>query len=326
MPSLTFDRTGEPAEVLRLADDPAPEPRPGEVRVRMLLAPVNPSDLLFVRDSYPLKAAPPCGVGFEGVGVVEASGGGLYGRWLRGRRVAVLAEGGTWRDRVTLPAGRVIPVSDRVSDERAASFFVNPVTATAMVERVLRVPAGAWLLQTAAGSVLGRMVIRLCKHIGVRTVNVVRRGAAVRELLDLGADQVLATEDGPFAARVRRLTGGGVRYALDAVGGATGAEAIDCLAERGRLLVYGLLSGEPIPLSPRPLMTGSKSVHGFWLADWFGRASTLDRVRQLRRVAPLVASGVLAGEVAGVYDITDYRAALTAAETPGRVGKVLLRF
>ena len=77
--------------MLRLEDDvPAPEPKRGEVLVRMLVSPVNPSDLMFVHGKYGLKPSLPATPGFEGVGVVEATGGGLLG-WLRkGKRVAVI--------------------------------------------------------------------------------------------------------------------------------------------------------------------------------------------------------------------------------------------
>jgi len=70
-----------------------------------------------------------------------------------------------------------------ISDEQAATFFVNPASALVMTQYILKVPRGAWLLQTAAGSALGRMVIRLGRHVGFRTINVVRRKEQAEELL-----------------------------------------------------------------------------------------------------------------------------------------------
>src|SRR5262249_35635609 len=127
MKAIVFDRFGDPAEVLQVRDVPLSEPGAGQVRVRMRASPVNPSDLLVVRGEYGRLPKLPATPGFEGVGVVEAAGPGLLG-WLRmGKRVAVLnGAGGNWQECVVVPARQVVPVSAAVSDEQAASFFVNP--------------------------------------------------------------------------------------------------------------------------------------------------------------------------------------------------------
>src|SRR5262249_27139380 len=161
-------------------------------RVRMRLSPINPSDLLTVRGEYGKRPALPTTPGFEGAGVVDAAGPGLL-RHLRGlkpgRRVAVLSgAGGAWGEYAVVPARELVPLPDDLPDEQAAMFFVNPVTAVVMTRYVLRVPPGEWLLQTAAGSALGRMVIRLGQRVGFRTVNAVRRREQAEELRRLGAD------------------------------------------------------------------------------------------------------------------------------------------
>src|SRR5229473_1080713 len=156
MKAVVFDRFGLPEEVLQVREVPAPpEPGPGQVRVRMLASPVNPSDLLYVRGQYGRRPQLPATPGFEGVGVVEAAGKGLLGRLRLGKRVAVLnSEAGNWKEQVVIPAKRVVPVPAGLPDEQAATFFVNPASALAMTRYILKVPTGAWLLQTAAGSAL----------------------------------------------------------------------------------------------------------------------------------------------------------------------------
>src|SRR5262245_13164150 len=151
MKRVVFERPGPPAEVLRVQDDvPAPEPRRGEVLVRMLASPINPSDLMYIAGGYGIKPRLPATPGFEGVGVVEASGGGVLG-WLRkGKRVAVISDrNGNWAEYTVTKARQVVPVPDDLSDEPAATFFVNPATAVVMTQDVLKIPAGAWLLQSA---------------------------------------------------------------------------------------------------------------------------------------------------------------------------------
>ena len=173
--------------------------------------------------------------------------------------------GGSWQQQVVISSRQVVPVAADLPDDQVAMFFVNPSTAFIMTRAVLKVPQGGWLLQTAAGSAVGRMVIRLGKHFGYRTINIVRRADQVDDLRRAGADHVLVSAGESIAAKVRELTGeGGVKYALDAVGGPTGLAVVDALAPGGRMLVYGTLSGEPIALDPRTLMVGQKStLQGF---------------------------------------------------------------
>ena len=326
MKAAVFEKWGDPAEVLQVQDLPTPEPGRGEVRMRMLVSPVNPSDLSMVRGVYGWRPSLPAAPGFEGVGVVEA-GTGLLARLRMNRRVAVPnAAGGNWAEQVVVPAGQVWPVPRRLTDEQAASFFVNPASALVMTRYVLRVPAGAWLIQTAAGSALGRMVIRLGRRFGFRTINVVRRREQAEELQREGADAVVATNEESLAERVRALTGEeGVRFAMDAVGGATGSEAAGVLGTGGHMLLYGTLSGEPLTIDPRTLMTGHKRVEGFWLSEWVRQQSRITMGLLFTKLGKLIQSGVLATEVGATFPLNDVRAAVRQAALPGRQGKVLLR-
>src|SRR5262249_52949816 len=161
------------------------------------------------------------------------------------------------------PARQVIPVPKSLPDEQAAMFFVNPASAYLMVRAVLDVPRGDWLIQTAAGSALGRMVIRLGKHFGFRTVNIVRRREQANELKDAGADAVICTSDESIEGRVQAITNGkGARFAIDAVGGETGSAVARSLGSGGRMLVYGTLAEEPMSVHPRTLMVGQKRIEG----------------------------------------------------------------
>ena len=264
MKAVVCEKWGDPAEVLQVRDVPTPEPGRGQVRVRMLVSPINPSDLLMVRGAYGRQPPLPAMPGFEGVGVVEA-GSGLLARLRMNRRVAVPnGDGGDWAEQVVVPARPGVAGAFGLTDEQAATFFVNPASALVMTRYVLAVPPGAWLFQTAAGSALGRMVIRLGRQFGFRTINVVRRREQAEELKREGADAVVASDEESLAERVRALTDGdGVRYAMDAVGGPTGSEVAAALAPGGRMLVYGTLSERAV--DPRP-------------ADADGRAKERGRV------------------------------------------------
>lgn len=327
MKAVVFEQFGEPSDVLQVRDVPTPEAGPGQVRVRMIASPINPSDLLTVRGQYGRLPLLPATPGFEGVGVVESAGPGFLGRLWLGKRVAVLnGLTGNWQEYVVVPAKQVIPVSAAIPDEQVASFFVNPASALVMTHLVLRVPSGAWLLQTAAGSALGRMVIRLGKHDGFRTINVVRRREQAEELLKAGGDAVICTADESIEERVKQITHNeGVSFALDAVGGATGSAVVRSLGREGRLLVYGTLAGEPLNFDSRILMVGQKTVEGFWLSEWVRAQGPLRMLRLFRSISKLMRKGVLVTEVAASFPIDEVKAAVKQADAPGRSGKVLLR-
>ena len=191
----------------------------------MTMSPINPSDVMTVRGQYGREPTLPATPGFEGVGVIESVGSGWLAK-LRGlkpgRRVAVLnSRGGNWQELVVLPAKQAVPVPDDLPDEQVAAFFVNPATALVMTQHVLQISRGGWLVQTAAGSALGRMVIRLGKHLGFRTINIVRRIELAEELKQLGADQVLADSD-DIPAGVAQITGGALVAVCDRLRGRPG--------------------------------------------------------------------------------------------------------
>jgi NADPH:quinone reductase len=331
MKAIVFEKFGDPREVLQVRDVPmASDPQPGDARVRMRMSPINPSDMMTVRGLYGRLPKLPATPGFEGVGIVDAVGSGWLAK-LRGikpgRRVAVLnGAGGNWQEFVTLSARQLVPVPDDLPAEQVASFFVNPATALIMTQRVLHVARGHWLLQTAAGSALGHMVIRLGKHFGFRTINLVRRKELADELKLLGADEVLSTTEDPIVARVLEITGGAmVPYALDCVGGPGVVDVINALAPQGRLLVYGTLSGDAVPLDPRLLIGGQRAIEGFWLSDWVKKQGVLGMLGLFRQIITLMRAGVLTTPVAAMFTLDQLPQAIERVEQTARGGKILLK-
>ncbi|MFQ3652209.1 MAG: zinc-dependent alcohol dehydrogenase family protein [Gemmataceae bacterium] len=329
MRAVVVEQFGEPADVVKVAEVPTPSRAEGMARVRMLLSPINPSDLMTIRGIYGRRPSLPFTPGYEGVGVVEeASGVIAWMRGLKGKRVAVLnGTGGNWAEQVVIPARQCIPLPDDLPDEQGASYFVNPATVLVMIRYVLKVPRGAWLLQTAAGSALGRMIIRLGKRDGFKTINLVRRREQLTELKALGADEVLVSGEDDILARVRSLTPqtAGVGYALDCVGGSMGSQAVACLGSGGRLLLYGTLSNDPIRLESRSLMVGRKTIEGFWLADWVKLQSPWVMLSLFRQITALIREGILTTDVGACFPLDQISQAVQEAERVGRGGKVMLR-
>lgn len=328
MKSVRFRQYGEPAQVLTVEERPVPEPGKEEARVRILATPVNPSDLLYIRGLYSgVQPRFPAPVGFEGVGIVDALGPGAHDL-APGQRVSIVnGQGGNWAEYALVPARDLIPVAADVPDEQVASFVINPASAILMLRHVLAVPRGEWLLQSAAGSEIGRMIIRLARRDGIRTINVVRRPESVAELKQLGADTVIVSTDGPIDQQVRDITGQeGVGYAIDPVVGETGTQMFKALREDGRMLVYGSLTGEPIRVGddPRYILAGRRVLEVFWLGYWLPRLGAGERRQLMGAIADLIKDGTLETSPGRRYSLDEIDAAVTQAESAGRKGKVFL--
>ncbi len=325
MKSVVLSAIGEPSEVLKCIDRPIPEPGRGQVRVRMIASPINPSDLMLTRGRYMVKPEVGTSLGYEGVGIVEKAGPGLLGKYMAGKRVAVLnAAGGNWSEYAVLPANRVVPVPKDLPDEQVASFFVNPATVLCMVREVLGVRRGDWILNNAAGSSLGKMIIKLGKRDGFKTLNVVRRESLIPELKALGADEVLVEGNGSLSESVARIVGqGGLKYAIDPVAGQSGTDVFESLSHEGHMLVYGTLSGQPLTISPRPLIAG-KRLEGFYLGHYMQKRPLWKNLLLFKEIARLIREGVLDTPPGPRFTLDQIAQAVVAAEQPGKDGKVML--
>lgn len=324
MKSVRFSQFGKPSEVLRVEEVEAPRPGPGQVLVWMRARPINPSDLLTVEGLYGSLPQLPATPGLEGMGEVAEVGEGVT-HLRAGQRVIPLGVAGTWQEYLLAGAAQVLPVPDTVSDQTAAQFVVNPLTAWIMTVEELGMKPGEWLLQTAAGSTLGRVVLQLARLRGFRTINVVRRRAQAEELRALGADEVIATDEEDLVGRVQEITGReGLRKAIDAVGGPVGGAVVRALGRGGVLLVYGLLSMEPIPLDSGRMIFTTSTVRGFWLGDWFRTAPPERQLAVTTELLRLMAAGEVVPPVEAEYPLAEVLAAVEHSVRPGRGGKVLL--
>ncbi|MGW7543855.1 zinc-dependent alcohol dehydrogenase family protein [Streptomyces sp. NPDC054770] len=343
MRALVAGELGEPGDVLRLESRPVPTPGAGQALIRVRATPIHASDLHVLRGRYGFSPAfPAVGGHMECVGRVEALGPDTEGPEI-GERVVVVAVPavpgprveGTWQEFLVADTHRLLPVPDRLSDSSACQLAVNPLTALLLVTRELDVQPGEWLLQTAAGSTVGRLVIQLAGHLGIRTINVVRRRAAVEELKALGGDEVVCTGDEDLLRRVAEIAGpAGVRKAVDCVAGQVGAQVSEALAPGGEVVVYGALSTHrqtdpaalTIPLLARSVIYETKAVRGFWLNRWFGATSPTDTLRALSEVRDLVTGEVLTIPQGRPFPLEHFTEAISLAEAPAHGTKPLFVF
>ncbi len=331
MRAIRFEQFGEPAEVLNVCEVDEPIAKGGEVLVRMLASPLNPSDLLNIRGGYSTRPELPATPGFEGVGIVEASGGGLRSALLKGRRVIVLNRTtGNWAEKVAISNQFVIPVSSKLSLEESATFFVNPATAYILVKQLLRIPKNQWLLQTAAASAVGKMVLRLGNYYGFQTLNVVRRHDQIDQLKKLGAKHVIVynseyDNERILIDQIRKIMGSStLKFAIDPIGGPTATSIVKVLGERARFILYGSLGNAPLEFLSRELIRNGGSIEGFWLARQMEALSLPAKIKLVTNLTTLIRKGLLSTEIGGMFSLGQISLAVTEAEKIGKSGKVLL--
>ncbi len=324
MRALQFETTGDPKETLRMRQLPMPEPGPGEVRLAMKLRPINPSDVLQVKGVYGRKPPLPAIAGLEGLGLVDAVGQGVSSFSI-GQRVVPLGLQGTWADYVVTAADNLIPIPDGMADEAAAQVIVNPLTAWIIAVEELKLGAGDWLVQTAAGSVVGRCLIQIAKLRGYKTLNLVRRPEQIPELLAEGADAVLCSEDPKWMDKAQQIVGAkGAAAGVDAVGGSLGGSVAMLLKRDGVLVVYGALSMDPLKVAGGQLIFRTLTVRGFWLTDWKIRTPKPERDAIIGALLGAMSKGEVSPPVEAVFPLAEFQAALDKVNEPGRHGKVLL--
>lgn len=231
---------------ISLAQTPVPEPKDHEVTVKVLAAPINPSDLgLLVgsadvsgaqassRDGLPVVTAPvpeaamramggrigeAMPVGNEGCGVVVAAGSSPAAQALLGKTVAILG-GAAYSQYRTLPAMMCMELPDGTDPKDGASCFVNPLTSLAFTE-VMKRDGYQGIVHTAAASNLGQMLVKICKADGIPLINIVRSEAQVSLLKGIGAEYVINSTDEDFLDQLTdAIAETGAFLGFDAIGG-----------------------------------------------------------------------------------------------------------
>lgn len=269
------------AESLRVVERPRPIPGRNEVLVKIAAAPINPSDLLFLRGQYGLRKTLPVVPGLECSGTIVDTGGELRARTMLGRRVACGSpddRDGTWAEYMTVPVEYCLPLLPHISTLQGASMIVNPFTAWALVEQARRGGHRA-AVQTTASSSLGRMIMRLAQRFHLPMIHIVRRADHVEALKAMGARYVLNSRKPDFDVQLRELCHRlGATFAMDAVAGEMTGRLLRAMPDGSTVAVYGLLSGEPCQIDVDELVFHARQVRGFWLTDWLiprGQASVL---------------------------------------------------
>lgn len=322
MRAIRHSEFGDPAEVLQLESLPLPEPKPGEVRVKLLAATINPSDYGMIGGSYGRLRELPAVAGREGVGEVEALGDGVTGVQV-GARVR-FPEEGTWQEYACVPAADLLLVPETVPVEQAAISFINPPTAYCLLNRIVDLPQGSWVLQNAGNSTVGLSVIQMAKTMGLKIICQVRREELVEPLRLMGADHVVLEGSG-WPKRIKEMTGGEpVRLALNSIGGESATDQIKALGEGGTQVTFGGMVGDKVRFPTRFLIFNDVRLVGFWW-DKFCKTQGAAAVREVMdAVYAMMRDERLKLPIAASYELSQVKEAIRHDKHP-KLGKVLLK-
>ena len=326
MKALVLNDYDGTALSLERSEIPVPALKPGQVLIKIAAAAVNPSDLVFLRGAYGIVKALPVVPGFEGSGTVVASGGGILGRWLIGKRVACHAPSdsdGTWAEYMAAPAKDCIPLFKNISLEQGATLIVNPMTACALID-IARAGHHPSFVQTAAAGALGLMIARLGQRYGMTGIHIVRRQEQVALLKAQGAEYVFDTSDPLF---MDRLSEACYKFkatiAFDAVGGELTGRVASAMPAQSRVIVYGALSNEACRVRPVDLIFYNERLEGFWLTEWINHKSLLSHLQFGNRVQRLLHTD-LQTNVQARFPLDGFADAFALYKKQRTDGKVLL--
>jgi NADPH:quinone reductase-like Zn-dependent oxidoreductase len=324
MRQLQLIANGEPLDVIKLNTVDEPALGPEEVLISMEAAPINPSDFLLVRGMYAVKPNLPFSLGAEGVGRVIKIGSKVDVT-LKGRRVLILPtyEQGTWADQVVVPLHNIVRISDEADPLQLAMIGVNAATAYLLLHRYVSLMPDDWIGQTAANSAMGQCIIALAKLAGVKTLNVVRREEAAKQVRQFGGDRVVIQGDSLRKDIDAALGGKKLSLVLDILGGTPAGELAESLKPGGAIVTYAFQDGYPA-LSPNFLFH-NLSLHGFWLINWIRNAPSAEIQETYQKLSDFIVDGSLSAKVQNVYPLEHFNEAIEESLKSNRNGKILFK-
>jgi NADPH2:quinone reductase len=303
MKALYFEHFGGP-EVLRYGDVADAESAEGFALVKTSAIGLNFADLYRRRGNYHLAGHPPYIAGYEAAGTISGTG----------QRVAFADSPFANAELVAVPADKLIPLPDDISDETAAALLLQGLTAQYLIRDSYRVRAGEVAVVHAAAGGVGLLLVQLLKHAGAHVIAFASTKEKCDAALSYGAHEAYTYEDWPQRARGANVIYDSIGVTLDA--------SIDAVKVGGTVVFYGMAGGDPKPVNPRVLMDGSKTLTGGDL--WNVLTSHDERVRRASELFDLVRTGALCVPIAARFPLRDGARAHEFLESRSAIGKVLL--
>ena len=300
---------------------PVPEPRAGEVLIRIRHAGVNRPDVLQRSGLYD----PPKGAsdlpGLEGAGEVAALGAGVSGLAV-GDEVCALLPGGGYAEYATTPAAHCLPVPGGLSLREAAALPETCFTVWTNVFGRGRLAPGETLLIHGGSSGIGTTAIQIARARGARVLVTAGSAEKCRACEALGAERAIDYREEDFVEVVRAM--GGADVILDMVGGGYIPRNIQALADDGRLVQIAFLTGPKAEVNFAQVMVRRLTITGSTLRPQSDVAKARIAGDLRREVWPLIATGALRPLIDGSFPLEEAALAHARMETSEHVGKIVL--
>ena len=326
MRAVQIRAPGEP-EALQPCERPTPEPRPGELLIKVAACGVNRPDVLQRKGLYPVPPGVSDLPGLEVAGTVAggapadlaAAGLGL------GDTVCALVAGGGYAEYCVAPVGQCLPVPRRLTMIEAASLPETFFTVWQNVFFIARLKPGETLLVQGGSSGIGVTAIQLAKAMGSKVIVTAGSDDKCAACVALGADHAINYRTQDFAAEVKRITDGrGVDVVLDMVAGSYLAREVECLADDGRLAVIATQGGNAATLDAGLLLRKRLTITGSTLRPRsVGYKAAL--AQDLRaEVWPLISAGRIKPVIHQVFPAVQAAQAHALMESSTHIGKLVL--
>jgi len=324
---VRFHECGGP-EVLKLEELPVPEPGPGEVRLRVQAFGLNRAEVLFRQGKYIVRPHPPCTLGYEAAGVVEAVGDGVD-KNLLGKRVSTVPafaadKYGVHGEVAIVPAYALAVYPERFSAEQGTSIWMQYLTAYGALVQHAKITRGDVVVITAASSSVGVAAIEIAKVQGAVSIATTRTSKKKAELLSLGADHVIVTQEENLAKRVQEITGGkGARVIFDPIGG-KGVELLaQAAAPGGTIFIYGSLAMEPTPFPLLIALPKGLSLRGYSIFEVVSVPAL--RAQAEKYVLDHLESGEFKPRIARTFPLSEVAEAHRSMESNEQIGKIVVK-
>ena len=310
-------------DALNWKEMPTPQPKAGEVLIRIRAASLNFPDLLIVQNKYQMKPPLPFVPGSEYAGVVEAVGEDV--KHLKvGQNVACLSGTGGFGTHTLAPAALCMPLPEGFSHVDAAAFIMIYATSWhALMDRAQLKANETVLILGAAGGV-GTAAIQIAKAAGVRVIAAASTDEKCALCISLGADATINYSRQNLRDEIKTLTDGkGPNVIYDPVGGEFAEPAFRSIAWRGRYLVVGFASG-PIPALPfnLALLKGASIVGVFW-GD-FARREPKANAAMMAELASMYAQGKIKPVIDSTMPMAELKAAYAHMGSRAVKGKLVM--
>jgi NADPH:quinone reductase len=320
MKAIQVERNGGP-EVLQLVDLPAPQPKANEAVVKVSSSGVNFIDIYQREGRY--KVPLPFILGQEGAGTVTAIGADVKSVKV-GDRVAWTGVLGSYAEYAALPADRLVPIPEGLSEQQAAAAMLQGMTAHYLTHDTYALKRGeAALIHAAAGGV-GLLLVQMAHNIGVRVIGTVSTEEKAKLARDAGADEIIFYTKQDFETETKRLTNGkGVDVVYDGVGKTTFEKGLNVLRPRRYMVLFGASSGPVPPFDLAQLSTkGSLYITRPTLTHYI--ATTEELRARSGAVFEMIAAGKLKLRIERTYKLADAAQVHRDLESRKTTGKLLL--